>query len=223
MRLPLVPDVLQPDAVKRRIGTSVGLVSALASGTRQLAPLVLREVPHVLGSVVGGVASVGASALGHGPRSAVADADAPGTPPLGAGQGSTIELERDSALPPSAAAAAPPPPAASAAPPPPAPAASMPPAAVELGAPGAADEAVQEAIADRVPPGGQVPVPAHDELPLPDYDHLTLPALRARIRRLDLEGLLQVRAYEVAHAHRLPVLTTLDNRAAKLRAEPRDS
>ena len=57
---------------------------------------------------------------------------------------------------------------------------------------------------------------AHDELPLPDYDHMTLGSLRGRLRSLTVEQLVQVRDYEKAHADRLPVVTLLDNRIAKL-------
>ena len=60
------------------------------------------------------------------------------------------------------------------------------------------------------------PVTSHDQLPLADYDHLTLGALRGRLRSLSLEELVQIRDYEKAHAHRLPVVTLLDNRIAKL-------
>jgi hypothetical protein len=59
-------------------------------------------------------------------------------------------------------------------------------------------------------------VTAHDDLPLPDYDHMTLGSLRGRLRALTVEELVQVRDYEKAHAHRLPVVTLLDNRIAKL-------
>lgn len=59
----------------------------------------------------------------------------------------------------------------------------------------------------------------HDELPLEDYDHLTLGSLRARIRRLELPELVQLREYEQAHARRLPVLKSFDTRIAKLSAD----
>lgn len=59
-------------------------------------------------------------------------------------------------------------------------------------------------------------VPSHDDLPLPDYDHMTLGSLRGRLRSLTVEQLVQVRDYEKAHADRLPVVTLLDNRIAKL-------
>jgi hypothetical protein len=62
-------------------------------------------------------------------------------------------------------------------------------------------------------------VTAHDDLPLPDYDHMTLGSLRGRLRSLSVEELVRVRDYEKAHAHRLPVVTLLDNRIAKLAAD----
>jgi len=64
------------------------------------------------------------------------------------------------------------------------------------------------------------PVVAHADLPLPDYDHLTLGSLRGRMRSLDLPQLVTIRDYEKAHADRLPILTMLDNRIAKLASDP---
>ncbi|MFL6238762.1 MAG: hypothetical protein ACJ735_04605 [Actinomycetes bacterium] len=92
----------------------------------------------------------------------------------------------------------------------------LPEAAVIAGAPGAADAAV--ARAERAVAGSLAvdATPSHDELPLADYDHLTLPALRARLTRIDLTGLMQLRNYEKAHANRLPVVTMLENRIAKV-------
>lgn len=66
--------------------------------------------------------------------------------------------------------------------------------------------------------GGEV-LP-HAALPLPDYDHLTLGSLRGRMRSLDLPQLVQIRDYEKAHADRLPIMTMLDNRIAKLAHDP---
>ena len=63
-------------------------------------------------------------------------------------------------------------------------------------------------------------VVAHDELPLPDFDHLTLGAVRGRMRSLDVPQLVQLRDYEKAKANRLPVVTLLDNRIAKLAVDP---
>jgi hypothetical protein len=56
----------------------------------------------------------------------------------------------------------------------------------------------------------------HSELPLPDYDHMTLGSLRGRLRSLDMQQLVQLRDYEKSKADRLPVVTMLDNRIAKL-------
>jgi hypothetical protein len=60
---------------------------------------------------------------------------------------------------------------------------------------------------------------SHDELPLPDYDHMTLGSLRGRLRSLTVDQLVAVREYEKAHADRLPVITLVDNRIAKLAVE----
>ena len=64
------------------------------------------------------------------------------------------------------------------------------------------------------------PVLEHGDLPLPDYDHMTLGSLRGRMRSLDLPQLIQIRDYEKAHADRLPIVTMLDNRIAKLANDP---
>ncbi len=56
------------------------------------------------------------------------------------------------------------------------------------------------------------------DLPLADYDHLTLGALRGRLRSLDVDQLVALRSYEKSKADRLPVVTMLDNRIAKLAA-----
>jgi hypothetical protein len=76
-------------------------------------------------------------------------------------------------------------------------------------------EEVAEAV-EQATPGATL---SHDQLPLEDYDHLTLGSLRARLSKLDAVALVQIRDYERAHAHRLPVLTMLENRIAKVTAE----
>lgn len=73
-------------------------------------------------------------------------------------------------------------------------------------------EDLQEEVA-QLTPGADL---AHDELPLADFDHQTVPQLRGRLRTLTLAQLVQLRDYEQAHAARLPVLTLLDNRIARL-------
>jgi hypothetical protein len=86
--------------------------------------------------------------------------------------------------------------------------------AVEAGAPGTATATVERigATVD-AEPGATL---AHDELPLDDYDHLTLAALRARLAKLDVASLIQLRDYERTHANRLSVVTMFENRIAKL-------
>jgi hypothetical protein len=76
-------------------------------------------------------------------------------------------------------------------------------------------EDVQEEVA-QLPSGADL---GHDELPLTDFDHQTVPQLRGRLRTLGVAELVQLRDYEQAHAARLPVLTLLDNRIAKLLAD----
>jgi hypothetical protein len=57
------------------------------------------------------------------------------------------------------------------------------------------------------------------DLPIADFDHITLGSLRARLRALSIEELAELREWEQSHGHRLPVLTLLDNRIAKLAAD----
>jgi len=57
------------------------------------------------------------------------------------------------------------------------------------------------------------------DLPVPDYDRLSPAALRARLRRLDASQLALLRDHERTHADRLPVLTMLDSRIARLTAQ----
>ena len=87
-------------------------------------------------------------------------------------------------------------------------------AAASMGAPGAAAAAVAKVTAQL-----DVETPAsRDDLPIPDFDNITLGSLRARLRSLSVEDLATLREWERAHAHRLPVLTLLDNRIAKIAA-----
>lgn len=80
-------------------------------------------------------------------------------------------------------------------------------------------QAVEQAVQQAVGSTSAVPVPQHDALPLADYDHMTLGSLRGRLRTLSVDQLVLVRAYEKAHADRLPVVTMLDNRIAKLASD----
>lgn len=72
------------------------------------------------------------------------------------------------------------------------------------------------AVVEQVTAAVDTEVPAHADLPLADYDHMTLGSLRGRLRSLSLEQLVQIRDYEKAKADRLPVVTMLDNRIARL-------
>jgi len=59
-----------------------------------------------------------------------------------------------------------------------------------------------------------------DELPIIGWNQLTIGSIRARLPRLNLEELLELRAYEQEHAGRALVLTMLDNRIAKVQQGP---
>jgi hypothetical protein len=91
----------------------------------------------------------------------------------------------------------------------------VPEAAREMGAPGAVTDEV-----DAVTAKLDVPEPeSRDDLPIPDFDNVSLGSLRGRLRSLSLEQLVVLREWEQAHAHRLPVITLLDNRIAKVSAQ----
>jgi hypothetical protein len=105
----------------------------------------------------------------------------------------------------------------------PAPAEELSEQAIEAGAPGAATAVAEQASQEA---GANVPSTAAegadlspDDLAIPDIDHLTLASLRARLRQLDVPQLVTLRAYELAHANRLQVVTMLENRIAKLEAD----
>jgi len=88
-------------------------------------------------------------------------------------------------------------------------------AAREVGAPGAVADEVEQ-IAETL----HVEAPdRRDDLPIPDFDNISIGALRARLRSLSVEELVVLREWEQAHANRLNVITTLDNRIAKLGSE----
>ncbi|WP_028646955.1 hypothetical protein [Nocardiopsis sp. CNT312] len=58
--------------------------------------------------------------------------------------------------------------------------------------------------------------PSADELAVPTYDELTLPSVRARLRKLTIDQVRDLRAYEVAHQGRSDFIKMYDNRIAKL-------
>jgi hypothetical protein len=96
-----------------------------------------------------------------------------------------------------------------------APAAAPPEAAVEVGAPGAVTDKVEQ-VTEQL----HIEEPqSRDDLPITDFDNVTLGSLRGRLRSLSLEQLVTLREWEQAHGHRLPVITLLDNRIAKVSAE----
>jgi hypothetical protein len=94
----------------------------------------------------------------------------------------------------------------------------VPEAAKAVGAPGAATAEADAAVAEAVQTEHIPVAPTRDELPIADFDSVSLPSLRSRLRTLTVADLAILREYEQAHAHRLPVVTMLDNRIAKLAA-----
>lgn len=95
-----------------------------------------------------------------------------------------------------------------------APAPSPSPAAAEVGAPGVVTDVVERVTDDLA-----IDAPtSSDDLPIPDFDNVSIGSLRARLRSLTVEDLVKLREWEKAHAHRLPVITLLDNRIAKVSA-----
>ncbi|MDQ1688593.1 MAG: hypothetical protein QOK42_1568 [Frankiaceae bacterium] len=205
MRLPLVPEELSREAVLERARSTMQVAGALATTARGAAPAVLKELPHLVGTVAGTAWGVGSALV----RKAM-----PGeafSPPMGEHQVADVEAQRDATLPPPAQARPEPEPVAQ--------------EAAEVGAPGAAaalveKAALQVADADDFVSGATM---THDELPLPDFDHLTIGSLRNRIRPLDVVQLIQLREWERNHANRLPVITALENRIAKLQSDDADS
>lgn len=189
--------------VSKRARSTAETATALVSTARSAAPALLKETPHLIGAVAGGAVSLATGVLR---RLLPGEAFAPD---LGEHQVSDVETQRDAVLPPARVA--------------PVAVPTMSEQAVQVGAPGAATAAVDKAVnkvAEQVTPGE---VLTHDALPLADFDHLTIGALRTRIRPLDLQALVQLRSYERVHANRLPVMTTLENRIAKLQADSADS
>lgn len=76
--------------------------------------------------------------------------------------------------------------------------------------PGPEDSEVPE---PRAPESGP---PADGPRSVPEYEHWSLPQLRGRFRRLSLEQLEELLAWETAHRDRPPFVTMLSNRIASL-------
>jgi hypothetical protein len=92
------------------------------------------------------------------------------------------------------------------------------PTAADIGAPGTAAPTA-EAVTEQLLREHSVPAePSRADLPIADFDNAGIASLRARLRSLSIEDLVVLREWELAHAHRLPVLTMLDNRIAKLQS-----
>ncbi len=79
-----------------------------------------------------------------------------------------------------------------------------------------AAHALAAAVQDRQHPPQDAPKAA--DLPVQNIDGLSLPQLRAHLSRLSAGELEALRDYESAHGRRLPVLSMLENRLAKITA-----
>lgn len=88
--------------------------------------------------------------------------------------------------------------------------------AEELAAAEAHTKVSSDEILERVRKGA---APSMEDLAVPTYDELTLPSVRARLRKLTIEQVRDLRAYEVAHQSRPEFIKMYDNRIAKLEAE----
>jgi hypothetical protein len=177
---------------------AIGLVATAADG--------LRRLPHVLGSA-GHAAARRYDELAERGQDVLA-----GRPRTGSGERALADLLEKAERP-----GTPPPPSPADIAAATAPGAGSPEAVPPMGRtePVVLPEDVQEDVAQR-PSGAEL---SHGELPLDDFDHQTVPQLRGRLRTLGLAELVQLRDYEQAHAARVPVLTLLDNRIAKLLAD----
>ncbi|MBE3000199.1 hypothetical protein IDM40_16035 [Nocardiopsis sp. HNM0947] len=88
--------------------------------------------------------------------------------------------------------------------------------AQELSTNEAHTEVASDDVLERVRKGA---APAAEDLAVPTYDELTLPSIRARLRKLTIDQVRDLRAYEVAHESRPEFIKMYDNRIAKLQAE----
>ena len=88
--------------------------------------------------------------------------------------------------------------------------------AEELNAAEAHTTVASDEVLEKVRKGN---APAVEDLAVPTYDELTLPSIRARLRKLTIEQVRDLRAYEVAHQGRPEFIKMYDNRIAKLEAE----
>ena len=59
-----------------------------------------------------------------------------------------------------------------------------------------------------------------EEPPVENWDHLTLASARARLRKLTLDELLVLLAYEKGHGDRTSIVTMLENRIRKVQEDP---
>ncbi|QUQ69136.1 lipid droplet-associated protein [Kutzneria sp. CA-103260] len=79
--------------------------------------------------------------------------------------------------------------------------------------------AEERAVSEHEDTGDEDEVASGGPAALPEYDELSVPQLRARLRRLTLDDLEQLQAYEREHAARPAYLGMLTRRIATVRAQ----
>lgn len=97
--------------------------------------------------------------------------------------------------------------------------ADAPPAQAEVIDPWLEEERAVSEHEDTADDGDEDEVAAGGPTALPEYDELSVPQLRARLRRLTLDDLEQLQAYEREHAARPAYLGMLTRRIATVRAQ----
>jgi len=76
--------------------------------------------------------------------------------------------------------------------------------------------AAEASAAAKAAPAPEAPPEAAGELPLANYDELTVASLRARLRNLSNDDLVQLKEYEAAHQNRPEVIKMFQNRLIKM-------
>ncbi|TQN32868.1 hypothetical protein FHX37_2855 [Haloactinospora alba] len=84
---------------------------------------------------------------------------------------------------------------------------------------GGAEATTQAASDEAMESARKRAAPALEELPVPNYEEATLPSVRGRLRKLTIEQVRDLRAYELAHEERPEFVKMYDNRIAKLQNE----
>lgn len=84
---------------------------------------------------------------------------------------------------------------------------------------GNAEDTTQAASDEAMSSARKRAAPALEELPVPNYGEATLPSVRGRLRKLTIEQVRDLRAYELAHEERPEFVKMYENRIAKLQSQ----